>query len=296
MEYMGETVIPHGRKRYKLKEHDSLIISGSLFIWNSKGIRGNSYNLLNAMYEYKGRQIYKVIEKFLKDIETGKYKPSETVIKEKKADNRISVKKDDYKQIEEYLVNKRKISSKIVKSLYANSLIFLDQKNNINFVIKDVEGKIKGHDLVGTGEIRFKRNTSIEHGFNIEDNPELKKETIYVFEAPIDLISYIEINKEKINERHKNEGVRFLSVSGVRTDILDNYLNKDIKNMYICTDNDEGGNKFYETIKENYKEINIHRELPKEKDWNEDLQKDKKKLENKKKHSKSKRKTYELER
>ena len=85
-------------------------------------------------------------------------------------------------------------------------------------------------------------------------------------------------------------------MSGVRTDILDNYLNKDIKNMYICTDNDEGGNKFYETIKENYKEINIHRELPKEKDWNEDLQKDKKKLENKKKHSKSKRKTYELER
>ena len=295
MEYMGEKVVPHGRLRYKLRNHDSLILSGSLFVWNSKNIKGNYYSLLNAMYGYEGRKVYKVMEKFLDDIQKGKYKPSETVTKERTTDNRISVKKDDYKQIEEYLVNKRKISSKIVKSLYANGLIFLDQKNNINFVIKDVEGKIKGYDLVGTGEIRFKRNTSIEYGFNIEDNPELKKETVYVFEAPIDLISYIEINKEKINERHKNEGVRFLSVSGVRTDILDNYLNKDIKNMYVCSDNDEAGNKFYEMIKENYKEINVYRELPKEKDWNEDLQKNKKKLENKRKFSK-KRKEIEMER
>lgn len=295
MEYMGEKVVPHGRLRYKLRNHDSLILSGSLFVWNSKNIKGNYYSLLNAMYGYEGRKVYKVMKKFLKDIETGKYKPSETVIKEKKADNRISVRKDDYKQVEEYLVNKRKISSKIVKSLYANNLIFLDQKNNINFVIKDIEGKIKGYDLVGTGEIRFKGNTSVEHGFNIENNPELKKETIYVFEAPIDLISYIEISKEKINKRHEKEGVRFLSLSGVRTDILDNYLDKDIKNMYVCSDNDEAGNKFYEMIKENYKEINVYRELPKEKDWNEDLQKNKKKLENKRKFSK-KRKEIEMER
>lgn len=296
LEYMGEKVVRHGRYHYRLRDHDSLIMKGSLFVWNSKNIKGNFYTLLKSMYGLESREIYKIVKKFLGDIQKGIYKTSENIEinHETVKDYRISKKKEDYKKLEEYLVNKRKISPKIVKALYTNKIIFLDEVNNINFVIKDLNRREKGYDLVGTGELRFKRNTSEEHGFNIEDNPDLKKETIYVFEAPIDLISYIEMNKEKISKKHKKEGVRFLSLSGVREDILENYINEDIKNIYVCVDNDDSGDKFYKLIKEKYSNLNIYRELPKLKDWNEDLQ-NKKKLEKKRKYFQSRKNSKELE-
>jgi|GEM_PF-1223201 len=279
MEYMGETVVPNGKTRYKLKNHDSLVLSGSTYVWNSKSEKGNFYSLLNSLYGMKGKEIYKTVNKFLEDIQKGEYKPSEDIsINLKTVSNKTFKRKDDYKKIEEYLVNKRKIDEKIVKTLYKNNLLFLDEKNNINFVIKDMNGKIQGHDVIGTTEARFRKNTSQCYGFNIEDNPERKKETLYIFEAAIDLISYLEMNKEKINERHKEEGVRFLSISGVREDILKSYLTEDVKNLYICTDWDKTGNNFYKMMEKEYKNLNIYRELPELKDWNEDLQIKKEKI------------------
>lgn len=47
MEYMGEKIIAHGRHRYKLQSHDSLIMSGSTYVWNSRNEKGNFYSLVN---------------------------------------------------------------------------------------------------------------------------------------------------------------------------------------------------------------------------------------------------------
>ena len=41
-----------------MKKHDSLILKDSVFIWNSKMIKGNYYTLLNSLYGMNGREIY----------------------------------------------------------------------------------------------------------------------------------------------------------------------------------------------------------------------------------------------
>ena len=297
IEYMGEEVIPHGRQRYKMKKHDSLILKDSVFIWNSKMIKGNYYTLLNSLYGMNGREIYLKVNNFLNDIGKGKYIPSENIkySPREKIEKYIFDRKEDYKKIEKYLSDKRKIDQKIIKSLYKSNLICIDERNNINFIIKDIKnGNILGAEVVGTGQKKFKKNTSISNGFNIENPPLLKKEIIYIFESPIDLISYLEMNKEKnLEEKHKEKGSIFLSISGLREDILENYIDKNIKKIYICTDNDVAGNNFYDLIKEKYNDIKIYRKLPIKKDWNEDLMS---KKENNLEHIKKNIKEKELER
>lgn len=292
LEYMGEEVISHGRQRYKLKNKDSLILKDSVFIWNSKMIKGNYYTLLNSLYGMNSKEIYIKVNEFLKDIENNIFIPSEKLVKSEKTNygEQKKYKKDNLEYVKKYLSEKRKIDEKIIESLYVNNTIFLDTKNNINFVIKDVNENIKGHDTHGTTEKRFKQNLS-EYGFNITkkvNNEEIKK--IFVFEASIDLISFLELKKDEIKEL--NENIRFLSMSGLREDILKNYM-QDIEKLVICTDNDAAGNNFYDLIKEKYKFLNLYRELPNNKDWNEDLLM---KKENNLEHIKKNIKEKELER
>jgi DNA primase len=50
-------------------------------------------------------------------------------------------------------------------------------------------------------------------------------------------------------------------------------INENVKDVYLCFDNDEKGNDFFIRIKDilkNYK-LNIYRLIPRNKDWNEDL-------------------------
>ena len=64
----------------------------------------------------------------------------------------------------------------------------------------------------------------------------------------------------------------FLSLSGLREDILKNYLDTDIKKIIACVDNDLAGTNFYNYLNKKYnKQFEIERELPINKDWNEDL-------------------------
>ncbi|RRD40349.1 DUF3991 domain-containing protein [Leptotrichia sp. OH3620_COT-345] len=265
LEYMGESLIPHGRRRYKLKDHDSLILSGSLFVWNSKNIKGNYYDLLKNLYGIEGRKIFEKVEEFLEDIKNEKYKPSESnVYSSKTSVKGFSIKKDNLNKVINYLSEKRGINKKIVEALYKKEIIFLDERDNVNFTIRDIGNKIQGYDLVGTGESKFKRNTSSHYGFNITNNKEIKN--LYIFEAAIDLLSYLQLNKGNVEENS-----RFLSISGVRNDIFKSYLSEDIESIYICTDNDEAGDNFYKVIKEEYSNLNIYREKSKNKDWNDDL-------------------------
>ena len=79
LEYLGYDVIPHGRGRHKLREHDSLIIQGSRFFWNSKNLNGNYFELLKALEGYDKEQIFDITQNFLDDIYEEKYIPSENI-------------------------------------------------------------------------------------------------------------------------------------------------------------------------------------------------------------------------
>lgn len=281
LEYLGEDVIPHGRTSFKLKEHDSLIITYNKFFWNSKGVGGNYYTLLKELYGLDKKRIFDTVEQFISDVNKGIYKPLElnncTHFEKEKKDKSIW-KRQNLSKIKEYLAEKRGIDNSIVESLYLSDLVTMDFRNNIYFKIRDKNLNYVGNELIGTDENNKFRQNMTDKGFNItistEDLNSIKK--LYVFEASIDLISYIEMNRENINKQYMEdkENVRFLSLSGLKDGILSNYM-ENIQILNICVDNDSAGDKFYNRIKETYKDIKVNRETPKNKDWNDDLRESK---------------------
>ncbi|WP_067321695.1 DUF3991 and toprim domain-containing protein [Streptobacillus felis] len=273
LEYMGEEIIPHGRTSFKLRKHDSLIIKVSKFYWNSKNMGGNYFLLLKELYGFDNKKIWDTSQAFLDAVEYGDYIPNIKIHNKEQKEYKIYERKNSLNEIKDYLCEKRCIDPKIVESLYHNKLLYMDYKKNIIFVINDLKGNKIGEEIIGTGEIKYRRNTSNSKGFNLTRRNEIENKNInnlYIFEGTIDMLSYIQLFQKEINEKWKEENIRFLTLSGLREDILNSYLDN-IKNIYVCIDNDTAGENFYNTLKDKLPNLNLIREKSKEKDWNEDL-------------------------
>lgn len=285
LEYLGEDVIKKGT-RYSLVKHDSLIVKDSVYYWNSKHESGNAYKLLQSLYGFTDLEARKTIIDFLDAVSSKKFVPmdnkyiskNQNYKKKAKFDDELLLKVKNEKEIFEYLSNKRGIDKTTVQSLVENNLISIDEHKNIIFQVRDKDLNYIGNEYFGTQDnIKFRRNM-FAYGFNLTrltHNLDTIKE-IYIFESPIDLISYIEINQQNIFLKYKknDENVRFLSLSGLKEEILDNYMDN-IEKLNVCVDNDQAGEKFYLVLKEKYPRIEIVREKSVLKDWNEDLKKGK---------------------
>ena len=92
---------------------------------------------------------------------------------------------------------------------------------------------------------------------------------MFVFEAPIDMLSYITINNDDWQEQN------YVCLGGVAIDALTNILNnnKQITTVHLCVDNDVAGDKTVRRIGDELTENGVlwDRITPKLKDWNEDL-------------------------
>lgn len=90
-----------------------------------------------------------------------------------------------------------------------------------------------------------------------------------VFEAPIDMLSYITLNKYDW-QRHS-----YIALGGVGASPLFSLLERQphIVAVALCLDNDSAGVKACERIEKQLLKngYGIRKELPREKDWNEDL-------------------------
>ena len=93
--------------------------------------------------------------------------------------------------------------------------------------------------------------------------------TIFLFEAPIDMLSFISMHKEN----WKNHS--YAASCSVSDRVLFQCLkdNPNIKNVFLCFDNDEAGQTANKRIAEKLNSMNIKNEIliPNHKDWNEDI-------------------------
>lgn len=92
---------------------------------------------------------------------------------------------------------------------------------------------------------------------------------MFLFEAPIDMLSYISMHKENWQEHS------YAASCSVSDRVLFQCLNDNpnIKNVFLCFDNDEAGQTANKRIAEKLNKLNIQNEIliPTHKDWNEDL-------------------------
>ena len=97
-----------------------------------------------------------------------------------------------------------------------------------------------------------------------------KSEKLYVFEAPIDLLSCISLHPEGWREHS------YVSLCGVAEHAMVRQLEvqPSIREVYLCLDNDKAGHSAAERLTARLDELggySVQRLCPQLKDWNDDL-------------------------
>ena len=139
--------------------------------------------------------------------------------------------------------------------------------HNVIFVGRDADGIPRYAHCRGTGEIKYRGDitgSDKSYGFSYRgtDNQ------LFVFEAAIDLLSFIQLFPKDWKKRS------YLSLGGVSSMALMAFLSErpQITSVFLCLDNDQAGNEACEKlageISEGYSVIRLK---PYKKDWNEIL-------------------------
>ena len=167
-----------------------------------------------------------------------------------------------------YLIEQRKLSEQLVDQMIAKGDIY-ESKNyhNVVFVGRDKKQNPRYTTMRGTDENRYRgeaRGSEKAYGFGHIGTDE----KLFVFESPIDLLSYITAVPEEW-EKHS-----YISLGGLSEKAMKRMYTEypHIHSIYLCLDNDEPGNErcrqFVSLIPE---KLSVYRLEPVKKDWNECL-------------------------
>lgn len=178
---------------------------------------------------------------------------------------------DTYRHVFAYLIKTRGIDEGIVKKMVDKKLLYESTQRSCVFVGMDKNG-IARHASVRSTNTQgkaFKQDVAGSqkaYSFSITGT----SGTLNVFEAPIDALSYMSL--QKLYGRDTNDS--YLSLGGVENKALERFLadNKGIERIRVCTDHDEAGENAVVRIYEKYgQDYKVTRHRPTNKDFNADL-------------------------
>ncbi|MBU5433233.1 toprim domain-containing protein [Intestinimonas sp. MSJ-38] len=179
----------------------------------------------------------------------------------------------DDRRVFAYL-RKRGIAPQVILQFLNSGLLYEDAEyHNCVFVGKDATGQAKYAGLRGTYDQNGKgfrgdvTGSDKRVGFALPYDR--SSDQVFVFEAPIDLMSYLTLHRNTQNA---------LALCGLYDGALQAYLrnNPQIKRIVLCLDMDTPGQETAEQLRKKYAEMGyeISQEKPRiGKDWNEYLQK-----------------------
>lgn len=257
-----------GQDTYAWEEHDSFRISRHKgFFWFSRGIGGDNItciqemcgcNFTKAVEMILGQNVkYKTITSKKEKEEYNSEKPKEEFCLPKRAAND--------KRAFAYLAKTRGINPDILKEEFSKKHIYQEDKTGNAVFVGYNKNKAASAALRGVGKDRFVKtqdNSDFSYPYRVGNG----EESIYVFESPIDLLSYLSMYE-------KDEKATYISLYGVSTKAVDVFLeeNPRCNTIIICTDNDKKGENVYNRLKKQDLKQIVLRERPTYKDFNEDL-------------------------
>lgn len=261
----GEKLKKQGRV-YRWMRYDSTVIDRNRWYRHSREIGGGPIQFMQHFY---GMDFVKAV-KYLLDGEEG----AEFVQASRNPEPKLpftppKLSKNMHRTFA-YLIKTRKIDADIVQH-FVNEKKILETEgyHNVAFCGYDEKGEMKQMHLRSTlpGNRFFLDIDGSDKQYffrHIGTNSD-----VYVFEAPIDMLSYITMNKENWQESS------YVCLGGVAIDALKNVLstNEQISKVYMCVDRDDAGDKTVKRIGDELNEMGYECEriLPENKDWNEDL-------------------------
>lgn len=246
---------------YRWKRHDSLTVRGNKWYRHSQSKGGGPVDFL---MEFFGKSFTEAVQ--LLTGEQGSVKPEQTAPAEPQF--RLPMRNGSTAAVMKYLTEARRIDEDVAGFFISTGDIYEDaDRHNAVFVGRDENGIPRYAHSKGTaGSFRLDVKGS-DKAFNFCYRGEGEK--LFVFEASVDLLSFLCLFKKDWRERS------YLSLGGVGEKALLRFLSDrpNIKTVFLCLDNDEAGNdacsRLVKLMPEGY---TVNRLAPLFKDWNEVLQ------------------------
>ena len=255
-----ETLVRSG-KEYRWKAHDSLTVCGNKWFRHSQSKGGLP---VDFVMEFYGKSFPEAVQMLTG--EPGKAQPEADPAPSPSF--RLPLRNVTNANILNYLTQERKLSPSLVNFFIAAGDIYEDAAHhNVVFVGRDADGCPRYASSRGIRE-KFRQDAAgAEKAFGFAHRGTDKQ--LLVFEAPIDLLSFLSLYKEDW-QAHS-----YAAACGVSDQVLWQMMkdNPGIRRVCLCLDHDEPGQAAARRIAEKLKEHGIPSEIlvPIQKDWNEDL-------------------------
>lgn len=285
-------------KEYRWKEHDSVTINGNTWFQHSRGRGGYPVDFMMTFYEMSFKEamleLYgeadweeqsrhksttivakestvtqpakkmetKTAQKVLAETDSEVKNEVQTTLKfrlpDKNYDNQIMLK---------YLCDIRKIDPNILSHFLNLGEVYEDIYHNVVFTGKDELGLIRYAAIRSTGDKRVRKDVSGSNkDFSFGHRGSGTK--LYVFEAAIDLLSYLSLYPEKWKEES------YISLGGCSGKAMQQFFHKDceLEEVFLCLDSDKAGEAACKKLVSEIPDtMTVTRLYPSKKDWNDVL-------------------------
>lgn len=265
LQNLGEPLRKTG-KNFRWLRHDSVSMTNNLWYQHSMKRGGLPIDFLVTFFNYsKAQAIDYLLNEFTDQVRPINL-PSGGFDLKPPQKNHNNIK------IEAYLEKFRFVGENIVDTFMNQELIYEDSLyHNCNFVGLDGNGIIKHIHTRSTHLSLYDIKGNVEGSNGQYPFSWLgQDETLFVFEAPIDLLSYITLNQQNWQQHS------YLALCGLSSKPIFQKLNDQptIKKVILCLDNDVVGQTFAAQIMDELhqiKEIKCEIKYSQFKDFNEDL-------------------------
>ena len=255
----GETLVRSG-KEYRWKAHDSLTVCGNKWFRHSQSKGGFP---VDFVMEFYGKSFPEAVQML-----TGE--PGEAQPEADPAPSpafRLPLRNVTNANILNYLTQERKLSPSLVNFFIAAGDIYEDAAHhNVVFVGRDADGHPRYASSRGIRE-KFRQDAAgAEKAFGFAHRGTDKQ--LLVFEAPIDLLSFIELFPKKWQQHN------YLSLGGVSGKALRQFLSErpDVERVFLCLDADKAGEDACKRLAALLPDtVSATRIQPCMKDWNDVL-------------------------
>lgn len=264
----GETLLKSGKDMRWARNHSVTVRGNQYFEWE-KMEGGYPIQFLKQYYQYGFQEAMEILLSFENDSDKTIRKKNPEIKKEFE----LPLRNNNMNRVYGYLLNTRFLDKDVLDRFVKLNMVYEDVPyHNVVFV---------GYDEHGVARHAHKRTTYTKARKQYRGNVESSDpnysfhytgddDRVYVFEAPIDMLSYISLNKEGW-DKHSYVALNGLGIKSLEK-LLE--LNTGIDKVYLCFDHDiagmEGAERTLDLLrKKGMMDVTII--LPKNKDFNEDL-------------------------
>ena len=267
----GEPLLPSGREKRLVSDH-SITVSGSRWYDHAAQTGGYAIDLIKRIYDISFPE---AVSMLLGGEQGTTYKQYSRYETERRKPFMLPEANSDMRRVYAYLMKQRYIAGNVISEFAKSKLLYEDkQYHNAVFVGVDENGvprhaHKKSTFTHGTGYRGNVEGSDPAYSFHYRsEHP--SADTLFVFEAPIDMLSYLSMNQKDWKQGY------YVACNGVSEKPVLKLLeiHPQITRVMLCLDHDIAGLEAEEKIHDLLKakklcQIAVLR--PVMKDWNEDL-------------------------